>query len=285
MNLSERIDRYIDGLLIGEEKKSFESEMNRNPGLQKQVEERRQLRAIFSKKYHYPDAPLGSARDELGLEDTQELEIDDDLFRFHYHYKNTENDPDAIRRLTGLPRDHNPKMLNILGRIMTLAATVALITVLTAGVLKIIGLHKEKKLHEELYTRWFQPDTDSTYLQIASGKSPGIFPGNPEEKVPQRINDGELFRDGLMNDKDLLFYAIAAMKNQQYEIAISILNDIAGSKEKPYYHMAIWYSALANLRTGKTDKAKELFRSLCQHQDKYSSSACKILDDLEKSTP
>ena len=283
MNLSERIDRYIDGLLVGEEKRSFEKEMKADPDLQKQVEERRLIHTMLSRKYHYPTTPLGTEREDLGINDTQELEIDDDLFHFHFNYKNDETDPEPITKMMKdadrpLSKRHTP-----LNRFLTIAATFAFLTIIFTGLFKIIHLHRINKFQQKLFTAWFQPDLDPEFQQLLDMQKEGIFGRRYSEDTYDRIEDYELFRSGTFSQSELMFYGIIWMKRKQYDEAMDIFAKIITGKEGQYSRMAKWYYALAAIRTGNIDKAEEVLFSLCWIKGNYSSPACKILDELKKS--
>jgi hypothetical protein len=92
MNLSEKIDQYIDGLLNEEEAREFEHQIKFNPILEQQVEEIKIINTILSESLRYKTSEFATREtleNDLILPDRlQELEIDDDLYRYHYNYRN-----------------------------------------------------------------------------------------------------------------------------------------------------------------------------------------------------
>ncbi len=288
MNIPEKIEHYIEGLLSDKEKKDFEEKMQEDPELEALVMKRGQLESLLSKKFRYPTEPFQPQDDEILLDHTQDLEIDDDLYRFHYHFDDDRGENEKLKKLIRDAKNTgNIPHSSTLFILLNLAATILIIAIVAAGLSKMFHEKNMDKLCRQLYLTNFQPDQDSRLANLepttnndaaknkGSEFEPGISTTEPEM-------DLEPLRDNSGHDISLIKYSVAKMKQQDFNLALIPLQEVIRHDNPEFTSIAKWYYGLTLLNTGKPEEAASVFHSLCQSHGEYSELSCSILEDISE---
>ncbi len=288
MNIQEKIEHYIEGLLSDEEKREFEEKMQEDPELEALVMKRGQLASLLSEKFRYPTEPLQPQDGGILLDHTQDMEIDDDLYRFYYHF---EDDREENKKLEKLIRDAkntgNSAHSSTLFILLNLAATILIVAIVAAGLSKMFHEKNMDKLYRQLYLTNFQPDQDSRLANLEPATKNDTAENNGSEFEPgisttEPEMDHELFRNNSGHDISLIKYSVAKMKQQDFNLALIPLQEVIRHDNPEYTSIAKWYYGLTLLKTGKPEEAASVFHSLCQSHGDYSELSCSILEDISE---
>ena len=285
MNRSEKIEHYIEGLLTGEEKKIFEQEIRDDPELERMVRERRSLLSMLSTKFRYPSRTV--SRDQGGkiVDDIRELEMDDDLYRFYYHYDEKAEATASLKHLILHADDQLPAgSASFTHLIVNIAASLLLLAVLSAGFIRIIQRNRTDHAGMKIYAAWFRPGSDANVKRLMENEK-SVF----GELYPDYLNGGssafpeiypQFYRNSESGVGGFLVYAIRKMEEGNLPTAENIFRSIAPNSSGEYSDLTKWYYALTLLGTGKTAEAKKIFEILCHSKGEYSSNSCKILAEF-----
>ncbi len=285
MNRSEKIEHYIEGLLTGEEKKIFEQEIRDDPELAWIIRERRSLLSMLSAKFRYPSRAL--SRDQGGkiVDDIRELEMDDDLYRFYYHYDEKGEAAGSLKHLILHTDDQVPAgSVSFTHIIVNIAASLLLLAVLSAGFIRLIQRNRTDHAGKNIYAAWFRPGSDANVKRLMENEK-SVF----GEMYSDHLNGGsptfpeiypQSYRNSESGNGGFLVYAIRKMQEGNLPTAENIFQNIALNTSGEYSDLTKWYYALTLLGTGKTAEAKKIFEILCRGKGDYSSNSCKILADF-----
>ncbi len=280
------MDSYIDGLLDVRERLAFEKEMRENPELERQVMERQQLKALLSDIYKYPSPHLNVEDKESRVGATEELEMDDDLFRFYYHYEGSPEETRHITELIRASKNLKPnRTFSILPLVIGIAATLALIFIIYEGTNNLSRKTRQKHMYDRLFVTYFHPDKDM-YLKELSQEN-FIAPFNKsntgKETLEGTAKNGEInevYRSDSINYLNLLNFSIQRMKEHEFAVATNALHSLIEFSAGTDAVIASWYYGLSLMMDGQIEKARAVFTSICQDAEEYSTFSCKILEDL-----
>jgi hypothetical protein len=283
MNLSEKIDQYIDGLLNEEEAREFEQLIKFDPILEQQVEEIKIINTILSESLRYKTTEF-DARDilenDLILPDRlQELEIDDDLYRYHYNYRNpnTLDKEKEVLNAVKLLRENKKKVTISLISILKIAASIVIILFLATGIFKAKEQLILIKLSSDIFQREFHPENDAELTNLISADGYNTY---SELKNNSNNIYPEIFRSNSENKNKYLFAGIISLHQNNPEIAVMYLNINLNNPDEGISDIVNWYYALSLLKQHKTSEAIKYLSLLCDSDSAYRDKSCAIVESL-----
>jgi TolA-binding protein len=281
MNYSEKIDKYLDGELQGNELRQFENELIFNSKLAKAVDKYRRI-SDFIKLQH---AKITSGKNNF----TKDHKINDIINT--YRLKNGEEEPENIKllrkqlenahksyiRKTGI---HEIKKLR---RICYAAAAVFLLITVTSV---FYYLQTRTYSNERLYSIYYEPYNKNIFTRIESVEPEGVFMQAMVKYADEDYKNAlDLFKQVPSTDDFILpanFYSgISFMQTAQYHEAINSFLYIIKNPDNELIYQSEWYLGLCYLKTNETDKAFTQFKNITGSNSIYKEEAEDILKKLK----
>lgn len=257
---SERIEKYIKGVLTGEELEAFESQLRTDPDLASDVALQKDIvRALGEKDV---------------IEFRKKLQaVNDDISR-------TESAPARVFNLKFI-----------------LARAAAILLLIAAGYWIVSLFQKEPYSSGQLYSAYFvAPDS----IEVPAGFSRDTGEVNPESlqsaELKKWLQAENFYKKGeyarafdMLNalpgeikgkyPSDLYFQlGVLALLTDQPEIAVTYFQQV----EVTYLSAKEWYTALAFLKMeGQEVAAKKAFEAIANSKNPYQSRAREILDKMD----
>ena len=282
MNYSEKIDKYLDGELQGNELRQFENELLMNPELAEAVDKFRNLYDFIrqqhakmmsgtGKKYRIEDQEINELIDTYRLKNGEEEPEDEKLFR-----KKLEN---AYRNHIQNTRKHG---LMKTRRIWFAAAAIGLLIIVTSV---IYYLQNKTYSNERLYSMYYEPYNKNIFTRIESGEPEGIFMQAMIKYADEDYENAlDLFQRVPSTDDFILpahFYSgISFMQTGQYHEAASSFLFIIKHLDNELIYQSEWYLGLCYLKTNETDKAFTQFKKITGSNSIYKENAEDILKNI-----
>jgi tetratricopeptide (TPR) repeat protein len=247
MKYYELIHPYLDGSLSESEKEAFEAEMKKDELLRNEVNLHREV--------------------DAALAETDILRLRSQLKRMH---RKASRSRDEVRILSLRPL-----------QAITAVAAVALLLVASAWIFTL--MNQSSLSAEDIYEMYYQPD--DAVMVMRSGSS-----GSEEAMLMEALrkyenNDFEGALKLLKKDNSNLmvhFYSgLAYMEIEHFNEAIRSFQTILDDQQNLFVEQALWYQGLCYIKTGRTDKAKEVFGDLLFPGSAYKTRVEFILKNLK----
>lgn len=254
MNIYEKTERYIEGLLDDREKALFEAKLKNDPKLEKIVAERIKLQTIIEQKLQYNTAAFTAKElEDLGITRDQEKEIDEDLYEYYFKKKKENDLPEQLDEPLSIYRRRSgfPGMI-----LLRYAAGIALMFIVSISIWKYVEFREQKQIAREVFTNYFKPDEDPYLNSLSDPPS------------------------GEITMASLLFKTINEMREGNYKEAYKqfMLNEFR--TEQKLIECSQFYNALNLLSMGRFKESREQLRILCSGYSVYSEKGCTILREL-----
>lgn len=282
MKLKKKAILFLEGMLSKEEEDNFRNNIKNEPEIQEflhnysGIEEG--LHAYLQNKY----SPGKKQPPKDDLDNSTHKDIQKYLIDYDKSY--SEKEKNFLNKLRKISKGPQKKTGNF-GIILNIAATIAFVALIVAGILHFINSKRLLKDNDVLFAENFQPLNDdylkqvnSAFVVLDSGKL------NLTEKG-QTISEKSLnsvLRDGNMSQEDILLIAILLIQKGEFEIASEYLSDIIERSQEPLNHSARWYMSLIDIKEGKLVEASIILEILCQDYGQYGPRACQLLETLDK---
>lgn len=247
MKYYEMIHDYLDGSLNPSEKEAFEAAMEKDEMLRNEVNLHREV--------------------DAALAETDILRLRSKLKKMHVKASAPDNGGRILRLK---PR-----------QAIAAVAAVALLLVASAWIFTL--MNQTSLSSEEIYDMYYQPD--DAVMVMRSGTS-----GSEEAMLMEALrkyerNDFEGALKLLKKDNSNLmvhFYSgLAYMEIEHFNEAIRSFQNILDDQQNLFVEQALWYQGLCYIKTGRTDKAKEVFGELVFPGSAYKTRVEFILKNLK----
>jgi hypothetical protein len=251
MKHTQRIQRYLDGKLEGEELRKFREDLAKDPELLKELD-----------LYRLIDSTLQ----------------DDNVDRFRERLKEAQTSGEESENTSLLPgkviRRKSRKMVFVV--VPVAAAIISCILIFTYGV---------KKSAPELFTRYYHPFENVTVSRNSSDSLLIVFTHVVElyeagdfEKACQEIPADYLYTD--LSLQFSFYRGLSMLGAGRYHEATIEFEDILGSDFGYFHEHSHWYSAMCYLELNDISKACEHLLELKFSESVYSSTAAKIIRNI-----
>lgn len=247
MKYYELIHAYLDGSLSETEKEAFKAAMEKDEMLRNEVNLHREV--------------------DAALAETDILRLRSQLKRMH---RKASSEETGTRILRLKPR-----------QAFAAVAAIALLLVASAWIFTL--MNQSSLSSQEIYEMYYQPD--DAVMVMRSGTS-----GSEEAMLMEALrkyenNDFEGALKLLKKDNSNLmvhFYSgLAYMEIEHFTEAIRSFQNILDDQQNLFVEQALWYQGLCYIKTGRTDKAKEVFGELVFPGSAYKTRVEFILKNLK----
>ncbi len=282
MNYSEKIDKYLDGELQGNELRQFENELLMNPELAEAVDKFRNL-YDFIRQQH--TKMMSGTRKKYRIEYQEINELIDT-----YRLKNGEEEPKEIKifrkKLENAYRNYmqNTSKHGLMKtkRIWFAAAAIGLLIIVTSV---IYYLQNKTYSNERLYSMYYEPYTKNIFSRLESGEPEGIFMQAMIKYADEDYENAlDLFKRVSSTDDFILpahFYSgISFMQTGQYHEAASSFLYIIKQPDNELIYQSEWYLGLCYLKTDETGKAFTQLKKITRSNSIYKEKTEDILKKL-----
>ncbi len=317
MNLSEKIDLYLDGLLTHEERRAIEKKIEDDPEFAMQVQDLKKMEIIISNLLQYPDSEITGIQSNSQnfpnqpgksvspvltpasyqkipnaseaalnppeqLTTLQELEIKDDLYKYHDHFppgKESGEEKLSILLRANSGQSKEKPHLHLMF-FLNIAASIGLLIVLTAGIVYVIKEHRMNKNLDFLFTNYFHPEDDAGLSPIIAEAGFSSF-----NDVKLRFNHkGDISKSASRNNEwesvDLLLQGILFIEPGEYDAAINNLLIAMESGDPQLSEAAKWYYSLLLIKKKNLPKAIIILREISTSASSYSTRAKLLVESL-----
>jgi hypothetical protein len=314
MNLSEKIDLYLDGLLTNEERKAIEKKIEEDPEFAMQVQDLKKLDIILSNLLQYtntdttgiqdwnshnqsngisdkheifPPVLAGRIDSDLAekLNSIQKLEIHDDLYKYHDHYSNAKNRGEEklarlVKSIAG--QNERSKHRNVMS-ILNIAASLSLVIIITTGIFYLIKEKRMNKNHELIFTTYFHPEADPGLNPIISQAG---YSSYDEVVQKYKIRGGRaenILRNNEQTNFELLIKAILYIEPENYNQATDYLSIAMESYNSEISEASKWYYALILIKNNDLQNALSMLNQISSSESLYSNRAKQLIERLSPS--
>lgn len=270
MDLTEKIERYLEGLLSKKEKERFEKEIKDNIEIQHYIERRKKLEVELD--------------DYLEKRTNEKInsEVKRDINKFSTapldQIDNTEKEFRTILKSTIRKKSKKVDLTFIL----SIAATLLLLIIVGTGLVKRKVNQSSDKIYASLYNSYFLPESDSMLILYKSGQGNFEIISDSDslyEVYKNNLNQ-ELVRSNDLSDNNLLFLAISAMQKGDFITSDSILSHIIDSENKELSEIAKWYYSLSLVIKGEKKEAVEMLNSIHNSGGFYFQKAGELIKSV-----
>ncbi len=281
MNLKDKIDLYFGGELSDNEIEKLKFEIEENQEIKEYFLRREILENQLNERYRYQtlheDLPgLENEADELGIDRLTELEIEDDLSRFHHSRKLNGSIDQSDSGTFFSQTSKSPNAY----RSMKIAASIIILIGIGFGIMRIISPDPDPSDTEILYTKFFSPGKDPV---VMSNLSEGLLVKDGLLKVEEEyqeyydfyLNDNLRSVEG-RNEKMVFLTGLLHMQNNQLEKAATNFQFLI-QEESSFSDGARFYMALIDLKRNDPGSVKIQLQKLCDSNSSYSSLSCELL--------
>lgn len=241
-NYEYQIDDYLAGLLDDNEENEFNTSINNNMGLAKDLQ--------------FQEEIFEAIRDERKREIRKTLN--------QIHRKNTQR-----------------KNLNIYSWKLQAVAAALVVLIVTGGLLGSF-LTNNTTTNQSLYTEYFNPETSLLSVRsnesIDSNLKEGMFYFE-QGKFEKAISIFQTEPNDLLGK---LYTGFSYMKLEKYVKAESQFNDIIEDEDNLLVDQAEWNLGLCYLNSGQQMEAKEVFKKISTGNTIYNKDADLILSEMEE---
>ncbi len=304
MNLSEKIDLYLDGLLNDNEKLEIEKRIEKDPEFAGKVLEWKSMDTMISNFLEYPkskpdgrqrqptpDQPLPPMENlspsndlinpgfetEKQLSPRQELEINDDLFRFYL--KAPVNDLNEQRIKSRIEHSFGQRGKNSRYKKMTflrMAAGFGLVIILTVAIFTFLKERQFKRKLNMAYETYYNPFLDSNLSTLANEAGFSTF-----TEVQKTLGEVKIIsRNDGQSSLELLLSGVNQMHYGNFETAKSDLSAGMESSELSISDAAKWYYSLILIKEKEVPEATRLLNQLSSSGSVYAKQSEQIMESL-----
>jgi hypothetical protein len=283
MNIEEKIENYIEGLMTTDEILEFEELLKKDIDLTIEVKQKKKLHDMLRKKLKYK-SPSMQGFPENKLSKTQELSIDDDLDNFLYNYEGgiSNEEKKLIQFLKNKNKETSSRGI---GFYLSIAATITLLLIISTGVKKLVNQKINYNLSQNIFYEYYQPSADSNLQDIIPEnlmfKDNILITKTTGEKAGTNINL-ESLRSEKKTDEDLLNLSILCLQNDKFSMATLNLELLLKSQDEKISLMSRWYYSLTQIKLNNFEIAKEYLIKIENSDSAYAAKAAEILKKLNK---
>jgi hypothetical protein len=250
LNFDEFIERYLDGEMGTHEKIWFEKELDSNPGLQKELELRKNINSAIQEK------------------DVMELRG-----QLEEVYLSPEHQETIVKRST---TTFNRKMLVL----------VSAISILVVGSLLILLLKSNSYTKEEIYAMYYRPYEATLNFRSADTDINRDLRTAMQYYENRDFRNALVLFEKILSEDDSriglnLYSGISHMEINEFDNAHSKFQKIVDHKYNLYIEQAEWYLGFCYLMTDNTEKATMQFKEIAEKDGYYSHKAIEILNKLK----
>ena len=272
MDLKNRADKYIEGLLSDSERIIFENDLKNNLEIREYVQRRKLLDKKLDEYFQ------GNSKiDRNTKKDIQE---------YLHHYDTVKSDKEAefINILDKLSKEKTKTRFISKSFILNLAATIALLVIIGIGLSNKFTQSNNKNKYADLFTQYFQPENDFYFpdmdsATIQSKKYPVSENFNPTQLYNQFNN---IVRSGSYNDISLVYISLLLVDKGEEDKALEQLEDIMLNAGPSVSDISRWYYSLLNLKIGKKNTSLNNLHIICSGSSEYSERACSLIKDISE---
>jgi hypothetical protein len=283
MNIEEKIENYIEGLMTTDEILEFEELLKKDIDLTIEVKQKKKLHDMLRKKLKYK-SPSMQGFPENKLSKTQELSIDDDLDNFLYNYEGgiSNEEKKLIQFLKNKNKETSSRGI---GFYLSIAATITLLLIISTGVKKLVNQKINYNLSHNIFYEYYQPSADSNLQDIIPEnlmfKDNILITKTTGEKAGTKMNL-ESLRSEKKTDEDLLNLSILCLQNDKFSMATLNLELLLKSQDEKISLMSQWYYSLTQIKLNNFEIAKEYLIKIENSDSAYAAKAAEILKKLNK---
>jgi hypothetical protein len=283
MNIEEKIENYIEGLMTTDEILEFEELLKKDIDLTIEVKQKKKLHDMLRKKLKYK-SPSMQGFPENKLSKTQELSIDDDLDNFLYNYEGgiSNEEKKLIQFLKNKNKETSSRGI---GFYLSIAATITLLLIISTGVKKLVNQKINYNLSQNIFYEYYQPSADSNLQDIIPEnlmfKDNILITKTTGEKAGTKMNL-ESLRSEKKTDEDLLNLSILCLQNDKFSMATLNLELLLKSQDEKISLMSRWYYSLTQIKLNNFEIAKEYLIKIENSDSAYAAKAAEILKKLNK---
>jgi tetratricopeptide (TPR) repeat protein len=250
LNFDEFIERYLDGEMGTHEKIWFEKELDSNPELQKELDQRKHINTAIQEK------------------DVMELRG-----QLEEIYSAPEHQETVIKRSATI---FNRKLLVL----------VSALTIFIVGGLLILLLKSNSYTNEEIYAMYYRPyEATLNFRSADTDINRDLRTAMQYYENRDFRNALVLFEKILAEDDSRiglnLYSGISHMEINEFEDAHNKFQKIINHEHNLYIEQAEWYLGFCYLMTDNTGKAIEQFKQIAEKDGYYSHKAIEILKKLK----
>jgi len=286
MNYTEKIERYIEGLMDEQELQSFRRDMAENPELSALVSDAIRIQKtgeeIFSRDSDTEPADLSDA-----IENNAGDDVESYMNKELTQQENEENlalrEKLEIARRTGRGKSED-KPAGIRLRAIWYAAAAVLLLAITIPV--VLNMLKEKMSLDTIYLSYYMAFEDSENLVELTRTENRLSHAIDIYESGQYSEAAKLFEPFLESGPHRLvahFYmGLCNMGTSQFHIAIDNFLEVLDTDNSQLMQSARWYLGLSYLKTNDTESALVEFEILSESEAEISKKAIKVLKKIQK---
>ncbi len=272
MDLKNRADKYLEGLLSDSEKVIFENDLKNNLEIREYVQRRKLLDEKLDEYFQ------GNTRIDRKTKQ--------DILKYLQHYDNIKSDKESkyIDILDKLSKEKTKTRFISKSFMFNLAATIALLVIIGIGISSKFMQFNNKNKYADLFTQYFQPENDFYFpgmdsANIQDTKYPVSENFNPTQLYDQFNN---IVRSGSYNDISLVYISLLLVDKGEEDKALEQLEDIMLNAGPTVSDISRWYYSLLNLKMGKKNISLNNLRIICSGSNEYSERACSLIKDISE---
>lgn len=297
MNISNKIDRFLNNNLSESEKIEFENELIKNPELSNSYKTYSRANSLFEKSLVSP--VFDDAGDPIlkELDANQKLEIEADFIKYHILYEegleqsnlpgNMGHTDDELKFLETLnsPGDEikpNSKS-GVIKAFIGIAATLALTIVTGKYILEIPFLQPSKISPQKAFLTYYNPSGDPELKALSFNNIK--LNNSTNESIRSSGKEYSFHSENIAMSKEeyelsLLYKGIMNIERKNTQEAKICFSQLLENKSDTLNHICLYYYALALLSEGNSKDAKPFLKELSQSKSSYSKKSSKLLKSL-----
>ncbi|MGC9341926.1 MAG: hypothetical protein ACP5E3_04440 [Bacteroidales bacterium] len=283
MKLKKKAILYLEGMLNKEERDKFITDIKKKPDIHDFIKEYRWLESRLKEYTEQKNKPKGNKKKEVDLDDLVQSDIDKYL-KF-YQPENPGREKDFLNKLNQSRLNREKKPGRSYGLILNIAATVALIALLIAGLIHVNKNNRNNEFNSNLFADYFTPWEDGNIKEYKSSFvtiDKNSLNLTEEGKNISKYHLNTILRSNRMSNEDLLMISVLLIQENEESIAESYLLDIIEKSQDQLAISARYYLSLLYIKHGAIDKSIQNLEILCNENNSYTSLSCKLLGTLDK---
>ena len=281
MKLKKKAILYMEGMLDKKEEKKFLKELRNRPDIEQ-----------FMNTYHWIDGGLDlyfdhyhTKENEKNINDIDEIAIKNiEKYLVNYKPSGQNNEQEFRKRLNHVMHEEKKHSTFHLGFILNIAASLAFIALIIAGMIHFSEVKRSRRFQQGLYANYFKPKEDNFLKSLDTDFS---LPTDPENKNIESENflshsdELMILRDGNTSPQDVLILSVSLILKKDYALADEYLTGLADINIPQVSDAARWYLSLSKIEQGDIKKAMHYLQILCSESLLYKEHSCELLKNLE----
>lgn len=253
MEQLEKIIKYLDGEVTGDERQAFEKKLAEDVSLQEKLELVKDLNTTLA---------------------------DESLFNFVTKIQEISSSANykSVLDAKENPTDENKKNTAILLKRRFLSAAAVL---LVMAISSIFYLNFAGPRNERIYNQFYQKYESSLVTRSGNNETNDLI-------VAIQLYDKGKYKDAIARFSDLLqkdnsnttayfFIGLSYMETKTYDKAITSFHAIIAEQDTAFIEHAEWYMALCYVRTNQTKQASNLLKHISDSNSFYKIKAIDLL--------